>query len=307
MSLLGIDGLEPKEIRTYLELAQRFVDDDAASARKWQRSILEGRTVALLFFEPSTRTRISFELAAKRLGADVVSLTAQGSSVRKGESIVDTCQNLEAMGVDAFVIRHSETSVPVDVARNVDAAVFNAGNGTGEHPTQALIDAFSLTRHLGTVDLGGATIAMIGDIAHSRVARSDALIFAALGAHVVFSGPSYLMPEAPLPGATRVDSRADALRDADAVIMLRIQRERMKGDVDEARYAKTWGLDAKVLREELKPGAVVMHPGPVMYGVEVSEDVARGDRSLILKQAGFGVAVRQGVLGFSLAEKGLLL
>lgn len=303
MDLLGLEGLTREDVLAYLDLAENFVDEEGrVRTPRDFRDALDGETVALMFFEPSTRTRASFELAVQRLGAYPLVMMSQGSSIQKGESILDTCQNLEAMGVSGFVVRHSERTLPSSLADRLDAPVFNAGNGTGEHPTQALIDAFTLRRYIGRPDLEGVNVSIIGDIIHSRVARSDVFALRALGARVTLAGPSHLLPkrsegwDADL--ATR---RKDALAEADAVIMLRIQRERMVQDIDINQYVVEWGVDDAVVRDEMKDDAVIMHPGPVMRGVELSSSVTDGHRSLILKQAGNGVAIRQSVLMRSLA------
>lgn len=298
MDLLGLKGLERDTLLEFLELAGRFVDHDGRPHTPSEfRHSLSGASVALLFFEPSTRTRVSFELAATRLGAHCVVVGSHGTSVEKGETILDTCQNLESMGVNGFVVRHVERALPYSLAERLDAPVINAGNGAGEHPTQALLDALTLQRAFGRQTFEGKTVAIVGDVLHSRVARSGAIAFNALGAHVLVAGPAHLLPRDDEGwGVERVLSRAEALGRADAVIMLRIQRERMVENVDIDRYILDWGLDDQVVEAEMKSSAFVMHPGPVIRGVELSNSVADGQRSLILKQAGNGVAVRQAVL-----------
>lgn len=300
MNLLGLKDLKREEILDYLRLADRFVDAAGRPATPDEfRDALDGRPVGLLFFEPSTRTRVSFELAVRRLGGYATNILSERSSIEKGETAVDTCQNLEAMGIAGLIIRHADRHVPFTVAEQVEIPVLNAGNGTGEHPTQALIDVFTLRRALGRDDsLEGVTVAIIGDIIHSRVARSDVYALRALGARVVLSGPQKLLPMADEGwDAEVVATRREALAEADAVVVLRIQTERMHRDVvDSHDYTRDWGIDAGVAADEMRPGAFIMHPGPVIRGMELTSEVADGPRSLILQQAGNGVAIRQAVL-----------
>lgn len=298
MNLLGLHDKSRDEILELLELASQFVDDRGrvTTPEKYSRA-LSGEVVALMFMEPSTRTRASFEIAAVRLGAHPLVLMVTGSSMEKGETLLDTCHNLEAMGVGAFVLRDSQRSLPFTIADNVSAAVINAGNGTGEHPTQALIDAFTLTRTLGRKDLDGVRVAIIGDVLHSRVARSNVYALSKLGADVVLGGPPQLLPMSTDGWAAQtVTTRREALDGADAVIMLRIQVERMVENVDFDRYVQDWGVDEQVMETEMKAQALIMHPGPVIRGVELSNGVVESPRSLILKQTGNGVAIRQAVL-----------
>jgi aspartate carbamoyltransferase catalytic subunit len=263
--------------------------------------VLRGRTVVNLFFEDSTRTRISFEAAAKRLSADVINFAAKGSSLSKGESLKDTALTLEAMGADAVVVRHSASGAPHRLATSgwVRASVVNAGDGTHEHPTQALLDAFTMRRHLG--DLDGRRVAVVGDVLHSRVARSNALLLATLGAEVTLVAPPTLLPIGveSWPVATSYDLDA-VLPKSDAVMMLRVQRERMDlsggGYFPSAReYSRRYGLDARRMAQ-MPEGALVMHPGPMIRGMEISADVADSDRSVIVEQVTNGVAVRMAVL-----------
>lgn len=298
MNLLGLHDKSRDEILELLELASQFVDDRGrvTTPEKYSRA-LSGEVVALMFMEPSTRTRASFEIAAVRLGAHPLVLMVTGSSMEKGETLLDTCHNLEAMGVGAFVLRDSQRSLPFTIADNVSAAVINAGNGTGEHPTQALIDAFTLTRTLGRKDLDGVRVAIIGDVLHSRVARSNVYALSKLGADVVLGGPPQLLPMSTDGWAAQtVTTRREALDGADAVIMLRIQVERMVENVDFDRYVQDWGVDEHVMETEMKSQALIMHPGPVIRGIELSNGVVESPRSLILKQTGNGVAIRQAVL-----------
>ncbi len=251
-----------------------------------------------LFFESSTRTRTSFEVAGKRLGADVVNVSPQTSSVTKGETLLDTVRNLEALRADAIVLRHAASGAPDFVARHVRTSIVNAGDGSHEHPTQALLDAFTIRREKGRV--GGLVVAVCGDILHSRVARSNALALGALGAEVRLCGPRTLMPrEASTLGPTaRVFHDIDAAVDgADVVMMLRIQNERLAGAMlaSTREYARTFGLNQRVLARA-KPDAIVMHPGPINRGVEIDPTIADGDRSVILDQVESGVAVRMAVL-----------
>ncbi len=259
---------------------------------------LRGRTVVNLFFEDSTRTRISFEAAAKRLSADVINFAAKGSSVSKGESLKDTALTLEAMGADAVVVRHGASGAPHRLAHSgwVRSSVVNAGDGTHEHPTQALLDAFTMTRHLGPLD--GRRIAVVGDVLHSRVARSNALLLHTLGAEVTLVAPPTLLPVGieTWPVETSYDLDA-VLPKADAVMMLRVQRERMNGGFfpTPREYSRRYGLDNRRMAT-LQDHTIVMHPGPMVRGMEISADVADSPRSVIVEQVTNGVAVRMAVL-----------
>jgi aspartate carbamoyltransferase catalytic subunit len=262
---------------------------------------LRGRTVVNLFFEDSTRTRISFEAAAKRLSADVINFAAKGSSLSKGESLKDTALTLEAMGADAVVIRHGASGAPHRLANSgwVNSHVVNAGDGTHEHPTQALLDAFTIRRHLGDID--GRRVAIVGDVLHSRVARSNALLLSTLGAEVTLVAPPTLLPVGveSWPVSTSYDLDA-TLPKSDVVMMLRVQRERMNlsggGYFPSAReYSRRYGLDARRMAQ-MPDDALVMHPGPMIRGMEISADVADSDRSVIVEQVSNGVAVRMAVL-----------
>jgi aspartate carbamoyltransferase catalytic subunit len=269
---------------------------------------LRGRTVVNLFFEDSTRTRISFEAAAKRLSADVINFSAKGSSLSKGESLKDTALTLEAMGCDAVVIRHGASGAPHRLANSgwVRASVVNAGDGTHEHPTQALLDAFTLCRHLGKSHLGpgnggdldGRRIAIVGDVLHSRVARSNALLLHTLGAEVTLVAPPTLLPVGidSWPVETSYDLDG-VLPKADAVMMLRVQRERMDGGFfpTAREYSRRYGLDGRRMAT-LQDHTIVMHPGPMVRGMEITADVADSDRSVIVEQVTNGVAVRMAVL-----------
>lgn len=260
---------------------------------------LRGRTVVNLFFEDSTRTRISFEAAAKRLSADVINFAAKGSSLSKGESLKDTALTLEAMGADAVVVRHGASGAPHLLANSgwVRSSVVNAGDGTHEHPTQALLDAFTMTRHLGG-SLDGRKIAIVGDVLHSRVARSNALLLHTLGAEVTLVAPPTLLPVGidswPVETSYDLDS---VIPKADAVMMLRVQRERMQGGFfpTAREYSRRYGLDGRRMAT-LQDHTIVMHPGPMVRGMEITADVADSARSVIVEQVTNGVAVRMAVL-----------
>ena len=259
---------------------------------------LRGRTVVNLFFEDSTRTRISFEAAAKRLSADVINFSAKGSSVSKGESLKDTAMTLQAMGADAVVIRHHASGAPHRLAHLAwtSGAVINAGDGMHEHPTQALLDAFTMRRHLG--DLAGKNITIVGDVLHSRVARSNALLLHTMGADVTLVAPPTLLPVGVehWPVATSYDLDS-AIEKSDAVMMLRVQRERMKESYfpSAREYSRRYGLDQARMKR-MPEHAIVMHPGPMNRGMEISADVADSGRSVIVEQVTNGVAVRMAVL-----------
>jgi aspartate carbamoyltransferase catalytic subunit len=259
---------------------------------------LRGRTVVNLFFEDSTRTRTSFELAAKRLSADVVNFSAKGSSLSKGESLKDTALTLEAMGADGVVVRHSASGAPYRLATSgwIRAGVVNAGDGTHEHPTQALLDAFTLRRHLG--ELAGRRVVVVGDVLHSRVARSNVLLLATLGAEVTLVAPPTLLPVgvSAWPCTTSYDLDA-AIPGADAIMMLRVQRERMNAAFfpSAREYSRRYGLDRR-RAALLGPTAAVLHPGPMNRGMEITADVADSERSVIVEQVTNGVYVRMAVL-----------
>lgn len=263
---------------------------------------LRGRTVVNLFFEDSTRTRISFEAAAKRLSADVINFAAKGSSVSKGESLKDTALTLEAMGADAVVLRHGASGAPYQLANSgwISSVVINAGDGTHEHPTQALLDAFTMRRHLknDTGDLSGLRVAIVGDVLHSRVARSNVLLLNTLGATPILVAPPTLLPVGVESWPAEVSYDFDSvLPTVDVVMMLRVQQERMHAAFfpSSAEYSRRYGLDAR--RSDLLPDhAIVMHPGPMNRGVEISADVADSGRSVIVEQVANGVAARMAVL-----------
>jgi len=291
--LLGIGSLQRADVE---RLLARAADHKKALAEGRRSTTLAGAVVGTLFFEDSTRTRSSFDFAARALGADVFSWSASGSSLSKGESLLDTARNIDALGVRAMVIRHSSTGAPHLVARHVRAAVVNAGDGTNEHPSQALLDAFTLVQRLG--DLSGKRIVIAGDIVHSRVARSNARCLSLLGAQVVFCGPPTLLPPGMAALGCQVSYDFDqALEGADAVMMLRVQLERMNQAMfpSAREYARLFGLNpARAAR--LAPQVPVLHPGPMNRGVEITSEVADGPRSAILQQVENGVPMRMAIL-----------
>jgi aspartate carbamoyltransferase catalytic subunit len=291
--LLAIEGMARSEIEALLASARHH---QAEMTRGERRQPLLGRVVANVFFEDSTRTRSSFEVAAKALGAEVLNWTTRGTSVSKGETLIDTLKNLDAMRPMAMVLRHGSSGAAVLASRNVNSAVINAGDGQHEHPSQALLDAYTLQEHLGALE--GKRIVIVGDILHSRVARSNFHCLAQLGAKVTACGPPTLMPaQAAALGVEVTHDFDGALAGADAVMMLRIQLERQTDSLfpSAREYARFWGLSpARAAR--LKAGAVVLHPGPMNRGVEIHPEVADGPRSVILAQVAHGVAVRRAVL-----------
>jgi aspartate carbamoyltransferase catalytic subunit len=300
--LLGIAQLAREDIVGILDAAERWYSmprDGVQNPR-----VLHGRTVVNLFFESSTRTRTSFEVAGKRLGADVVNVSPQTSSVTKGETLLDTVRNLEALRADAIVLRHAASGAADFVAAYTRSSIVNAGDGAHEHPTQALLDAFTMRRHKGR--LAGLVVAICGDILHSRVARSNALLLGALGAEVRLCGPRTLLPraaEALGPTVKTFRTIEAAIDGCDVVMMLRIQTERLASAMipSTREYARTFGLNARLL-ERAAPDAIVMHPGPINRGVEIDPRVADGPRSVILEQVEAGVAVRMAVLERVVAE-----
>lgn len=301
--LLGIEGMTRETAEHILTTAESFLEVTRRPVRKVPT--LRGKTILNVFFENSTRTRTSFELAGKRMGADVVNMTASSSSTKKGETLYDTMATLDAMHADVIVIRHGASGAPHLVAARSRAAIVNAGDGMHEHPTQALLDAFTMRQHLGP-DLAGKVVAICGDIQHSRVARSGALLLNLLGAEVRMAGPETMLPpRAKELGWTVFNRLEPALEGADVVMMLRIQQERLGAMLFPSlrEYSRVWGLNERRLAIA-NPGAVVMHPGPINRGVEIHEDVADGERALILNQVESGVAVRMAVLYLCAAEVG---
>lgn len=312
--LLDTRSLSRDEAILILDTAEEMAATQQREIKKLPT--LRGKTVVNLFFEDSTRTRISFEAAAKRLSADVINFSAKGSSVSKGESLKDTAQTLQAIGADGVVIRHPASGAPAKLAASnwIDAGVLNAGDGTHEHPTQALLDAFTMRRRLfggsGSAgqsgdanrgrDLDGVSVVIVGDIAHSRVARSNLWLLNALGAHVTFVAPETLLPYGARTWPVTVHHSFDAaLREEqpDVVMMLRIQSERMHAAFfpNEREYARVWGLDGARLAG-LGDRAIVMHPGPMNRGLEISSGAADSDRSTVLEQVANGVSVRMAAL-----------
>jgi aspartate carbamoyltransferase catalytic subunit len=292
--LLGIEGLSASDITGLLDLAEEFVDLNRQVQKK--RNTLSGRTQVNLFFEASTRTQSSFELAGKRLGADVMNMSIASSSIRKGETLLDTALTLNAMHPDMIVVRHAASGAVELLSQKVECSVINAGDGTHEHPTQALLDALTIRNNKKRIE--GLTVAICGDIAHSRVARSNIILLNTMGARVRVVAPSTLLPS----GIERMgvevhrDMR-EGLRDCDIVMMLRLQRERMAGSLipSSREYFHYYGLDPAKLKFA-KADALVMHPGPMNRGVEIESSVADGAQSLIREQVEMGVAVRMAVL-----------
>ena len=292
--LLGLEGLDAGSIEALLDLAGRMKEVGERPLKKVPS--LRGKSVCFLFIEPSTRTRMSFEVAAKRLSADTISLTASASSLKKGETLLDTAKNLQAMGPDIIVMRHSAAGAPHFLARHLDAALVNAGDGCHEHPTQGLLDLFTMRERLGRLE--GLEVAIVGDITHSRVARSDIHGLVTMGARVRVSGPATMIPRGIEALGVRVAPTMDeAVEGADVVMMLRIQKERMGNDIfpSDREYFNLFGLTPRRLRLA-RPNALVMHPGPINRGVEIDPVVADGPGSVILDQVTNGVAVRMAVL-----------
>lgn len=292
--LLGIEGLQPQDILGLLDRAEAAVELNRQVEKK--KSVLSGRTQINLFFEASTRTQASFELAGKRLGADVMNMAVSSSSVKKGETLIDTAATLNAMHPDLLVVRHHAAGAVHLLARKVDCSVVNAGDGSHEHPTQALLDALTIRRHKGKI--ARLTVAICGDIVHSRVARSNIILLNALGARVRVIAPSTLLPSGiEKMGVEVFRDMREGLKGVDIVMMLRLQRERMSGAfVPSVReYYRYYGLDMEKL-SFAREDALVMHPGPMNRGVEIDPAVADGPQSLIREQVEMGVAVRMAVL-----------
>ena len=292
--LLSMEDLSVDDISFVLQTAESFKEISTRAIKKVPT--LRGKTIINLFFEPSTRTRLSFEVAAKRLSADTFNISASTSSATKGETLVDTALNLEAMNPDIIVIRHSSSGSPDLLSKHIDASIVNAGDGTHEHPSQGLLDLMTVRGEKG--DISGLKIAIIGDIAHSRVAHSDIIGFTKMGANVSVSGPATMMPmHLEQFGAEVCTSVQDAVADADVVMALRIQRERQHDPLIPSlrEYASFFGVNEDLLLLA-KPDALVMHPGPINRGVEMDPSVADGPRSVILDQVTNGVAVRMAIL-----------
>ncbi|TDI40354.1 MAG: aspartate carbamoyltransferase catalytic subunit [Acidobacteria bacterium] len=292
--LLGIETLNAEEIELFLTTAASFKEVGARTIKKVPT--LRGRTIINLFYEPSTRTRVSFEIAAKRLSADAINVSVSGSSVTKGETLVDTVKNLQAMAPDVIVIRHHASGAPHIVAKEVEAAVVNAGDGMHEHPTQALLDAFTILE--AKQKLSELKVVIVGDLLHSRVFRSNLQLLTKMGSHVVVSGPPTLIPpHIQELGAEVAPTLDQALVDADVVMMLRVQTERMTGAFFPSvrEYFRLYALTPARL-ERAKPDVILMHPGPLNRGLEIDSAVADGPYSVILEQVTNGVAVRMAVL-----------
>ncbi|MBA3021945.1 aspartate carbamoyltransferase catalytic subunit [Propionicimonas sp.] len=297
--LLSCADLDLASTNALLDLAEEMQQVQSRSVKKLPA--LRGRTVVNIFFEDSTRTRTSFEIAGKWLSADTINVSAKGSSVSKGESLRDTMMTLDAMGVDAFVIRHASSGAAAQVASWVKAQVINAGDGQHEHPTQALLDAFSMRQHfrrIGAEGFAGKKVAIVGDVLHSRVARSNVLLQQILGSDVVLVAPPTLVPTGVNEWDCEVTGDFDTvLPEADIVMMLRVQRERMAGGFfpTEREYTERYGLTPERLAK-MKPGAAICHPGPMNRGVEISSAAADAANSLVLEQVAAGVAIRMSVL-----------
>jgi len=293
--LLGIEPLTREEIQAILDRAREF---RPVAEKSWRKlDVLQGRMVVNLFFEASTRTRTSFEIAAKRLGADAVSITAQASSVSKGESLVDTLNTLAAMRPDAIIMRHSASGAPHFLQRYLETPIINAGDGTHEHPTQALLDARTMLDHGARLE--GLRVAIIGDIAHSRVARSNVYLLSKYGADIVLCGPSSLLPKELkeiAPGVTLTTDMNEAIADAAVIMMLRVQLERQhEASFPASEYFQLYGLRPEHLKRA-RPDVLVMHPGPINRGREISSEVADSQQSVILNQVENGIVVRMAVL-----------
>jgi aspartate carbamoyltransferase catalytic subunit len=292
--LLSIADLDQQDVNQILDAAELFIEVSRRPVRKVPT--LRGKTLINMFFEASTRTRTSFELAGKRLSADVVNISSSSSSVSKGESLLDTCKTLEAMRPDLVVIRHGASGAPQFVAKRVGCSVINGGDGAHEHPTQALLDAFAIRKALGT--LSGLRVAICGDITHSRVARSNALLLKLFGSEVRFCAPRTLMPtHVEALGVKVFHELEPALDGADVIMLLRLQRERIEGPLVPSlrEYARKYGVAQRHL-ERSAARAIVMHPGPMNRGVEIHPALADSERSVILDQVEAGVAVRMAVL-----------
>ncbi len=300
--LISMEDLTRDEVVRILDVAEQLLP----IALRERRSVptLRGKAVCNLFLEDSTRTRLSFDLAAKRMSAEVLNFSAKGSSVSKGESFKDTALTLNAMGVDCVVVRSHSAGAPVQLASYLDVPILNAGDGWHQHPTQALLDVFTMRRHLG--DLEGRTVVIVGDILHSRVARSEVQALKLLGAEVVLVAPPTLLPPAVEGWGVRIASDLDAvLPEVDVVYLLRVQRERMRGAFfpSSREYARIWGMDERRLGL-VKPDALVMHPGPMNRGVEITADVADAHQQVITEQVTNGIAVRMACLYLLLAGEG---
>ncbi len=299
--LIGLEELTRQEIETILDTAVTFKEVSSRQVKKVPP--LRGKTVVNLFFEPSTRTKTSFELAAKRLSADVLSFEVATSSVSKGETIVDTAKNIEAMKVDCFIVRHSIAGVPEMISKNVSSAVINAGDGCHEHPTQALLDLFTVKENFGRIR--GIKISIIGDVLHSRVARSNIWGFSKLGADVWVCGPpSIIPPEIEKMGTQVTYSIEEAIENADVVYLLRLQKERQRENFLSSlkEYSAFYGLDEEKYKK-IKNDALIMHPGPMNRGIEIKSEIAEKNNACILEQVTNGIAVRMAVLYLTVGSR----
>ncbi len=301
--ILSIEQLSPADIFHIFDTATSFKEISNRPVKKVPT--LKGKTIINFFFEPSTRTRLSFEIAAKRMSADTFNISASTSSAQKGETLIDTALNLEAMNPDIIIIRHGSSGAPALLTRYVNAGIINAGDGTHEHPSQALLDMMTVQEHKGTIE--GLKVAIVGDIAHSRVAHSDILGFSKMGADVRVAGPATFMPpHIDTLGATVCSSVAEAITDADVVMALRIQKERQDDPLIPSlrEYAQFYGINKSILRHA-RPDALIMHPGPINRGVEMNPDVADGSGSVILEQVTNGVAIRMALLYLIMGTQGV--
>jgi aspartate carbamoyltransferase catalytic subunit len=292
--LLGLEDLSRNELETIFDLAEQFAEGSQRRPKK--RGDLKGKVVVNLFFEPSTRTRTSFGLAARRIGAETLDFTPSGSSISKGETFIDTAKNIEAMGIDVMVVRHSSPGAPHLLAQHLACSVVNAGDGAHEHPTQGLLDIFTIRRHKGRLE--GLTVGLVGDIAHSRVARSNIHGLLKLGAQVIVCGPPTLVPQTITQMGVEVSYQLDeVLPRCDVINLLRIQFERQRHGLfpSIAEYARLFGMDSERLRRA-KPDILLLAPGPINRGVEVTPEVADGPHSAILQQVTNGLPVRMAVL-----------
>jgi len=292
--LLGLENLEPTEIETILDLAESFKEINLRPIKKVPT--LRGKTIINLFYEPSTRTKMSFDIAAKRLSADTFSISKATSSMVKGETLLDTVRNLDAMNPDAIVIRHSAAGAPHWLASRLDISIINAGDGMHEHPTQALLDMLTIRQHKGKLE--GLTVAIIGDISHSRVARSNIWGLSKMKAKVIVCGPPTMIPKDINKMPTEVTYNVDeVIEEADVIMILRIQQERQKEVLLPSlrEYSKLYGINSDRLKKA-KSDVLIMHPGPINRGVEISAEVADGPYSVILEQVSNGVAIRMAIL-----------
>ena len=299
--ILSLEQLSVPDIEYILNTAESFKEISARAIKKVP--VLRGKTVVTLFFEPSTRTRLSFDIAAKRMSADTFSITASTSSTTKGETLADTARNIEAMKPDILIMRHPSSGAPHYLSRHIKTSVINAGDGTHEHPSQGLLDLMTVKDHKGKIS--GLKVAIIGDISHSRVAHSDIIGFAKMGAKVFVSGPATLIPkEIEQLGATVCSTIKDAVKDADVVMPLRIQKERQNDPLIPSfrEYATFFGINRQVL-QTAKQDALLMHPGPINRGVELAPDVADSSQSVILDQVTNGVAIRMALMYLVLGGK----